>query len=213
METQNPARNKPLKMHLLEMTSMLVKLKRGRLVIPNCAYNETLDLLLMEAIKRCEKDETSLISIKYPLVDHSMIHGLMGMKSYMLSLFYETEFCKEYEKDDIDWIYNAYCRKSDKDPVEGIFNFYSVVYINALFCDYLKKDYGTLRLTEEDCRLAQSLLGSLTDDDRYEIMFSCAKHFTYGNIAYNNKTFDKLFPGVLSAIKHKSIYKVLITES
>ena len=199
-------------MHLLELTSMLVKLKRGRLNLPNLAYNETLDSLLMDAIKKCEQNETSLFSIKYPLVEHSMIHGLMGLKSYMLSLYYETGFCKEYDIDDLEWLYAAYCRKFDKDREASVFNIYSAVYLNALFCDYLKKDYGTLRLSEDDCKLAQSLLGNLTDDDRYEIMFSCAKHFTYGSISYNNKSFDKLFPSVLSAIKHKNVGKILVTN-
>ncbi|MBQ7161132.1 MAG: hypothetical protein IJR90_05450 [Clostridia bacterium] len=212
METQNPTRNKPLKMHLLELTSMLVRVKRTRLLLPNETYNETLDSQLMTAIKRCEKNETSLISIKYPIVDHSMIHGLMGLKSYMLNLYYENVFCGEYDKEELKWLYENYCKKFEKDASQSVFNIYSAVYLNALFCDYLKKDYGTLRLTEDDCKLAQSLLGSLTDDDRYDIMYGCAKHFTYGSIAYNNKTFDKLFTGILSAIKHKNIGKILVSE-
>ena len=212
MESPNVTRNKPLKMHLLELTSMLVRLKRNRVALPNYAYNNTIDSMLMASIKRFEKNETSLLSLDYPLVEHSMIHGVMGLKSYMLSLYYENTFCNEYDKDELDWFYAAYCKKLGKDPETVVANIYSAVYINALFCDYLKKDYGTLRLTEDDCKLAQSLLGTLTDDDRYEIMYGCAKHFTYGSIAYNNKTFDKLFPSVLSAIKHKSLTKLLVTD-
>ena len=211
METAVP-KNKPLRMHLLELTSMMVKLKRTRMHLQNNAYNQTLDSLLMASIKRCEKDETSLISLKYPLTVPSMVHGLMGLKSYMLSLYYENVFCSEYGDEELAWFYERYCEKFDKHPEESIFNVYSAVYLNALFCDYIKKDYGTLRLTESDCKLIQSLLGSLTDEDRYEIMFSCAKHFTYGSIAYNNKTFDKVFPAALSAIKHKNIGKILVTE-
>ena len=213
MEMQNTApRNKPLRMHLLELTSMMVKLKRSRMPLPNGAYNETLDSLLMASIKRCEKDETSLISLKYPLTEPSMIHGLMGLKSYMLSLYYENVFCGEYDVSELEWLYDNYCVKFGKDREEAVFNIYSAVYLNALFCDYLKKDYGTLRLTKDDCKLANGLLGALTDDDRYDILFGCAKHFTYGSIAYNNKTFEKLFSSVLYAIKHKSIYKLLVTS-
>lgn len=212
MDTQSPPKNKPLRMHLLELTSMMVKLKRTRMQLPNSAYNHTLDSMLMASIKRCEKDETSLISLKYPLADPSMVHGLMGLKSYMLSLYYENVFCAEYGSEELSWFYERYCEKFEKHPEESVFNVYSAVYLNALFCDYLKKDYGTLRITENDCKLIQSLLGGLTDDDRYDILFSCAKHFTYGSIAYNNKSFDRVFPQVLSAVKHKSVSKILTTE-
>ncbi len=211
MET-NTSRNKPLKMHLLELTSLMVKVKRSRMELPNGAYNFTLDSALMAAIKRCEKDETALLSMDYPLLEPSMLHGLMGLKAYMLNLFYENTFLGEYEKDEIEWLYNAYCDKTGKPTDSSVFNVFSVVYLNALLCDYLKKDYGTLRLTPDDCKLAQSLLGVLSDDDRYEILFGCARHFTYGSIAYNNKAFEKHFPAVLSAIKHKALEKLLVID-
>lgn len=211
MET-NTSRNKPLKMHLLELTSLMVKVKRSRTDIPNGAYNFTLDSALMAAIKRCEKDETALLSMDYPLLEPYMLHGLMGLKSYMLNLYYENAFCAEYENSEIKWIYETYCDKTNKNPEASVFNVFSVVYLNALFCDYLKKDYGTLKLTPDDCKLAQSLLGVLTDDDRYEILFGCARHFTYGSIAYNNKAFDRHFQSVLSAIKHRSLEKLLVID-
>lgn len=211
MET-NTSRNKPLKMHLLELTSLMVKVKRSRMNLSNGSYNFTLDSALLAAIKRCEKDETALLSMDYPLLEPSMLHGLMGLKAYMLNLFYENTFVGEYEKGEIEWLYNKYCYKTDKNPESSVFNVFSVVYLNALFCDYLKKDYGTLKLTPEDCKLAQSLLGVLSDEDRYEILFGCARHFTYGSIAYNNKAFQKHFPAVLSAIKHKSLEKLLVIE-
>lgn len=211
MET-NTSRNKPLKMHLLELTSLMVKVKRSRMDLPNGSYNFTLDSALMAAIKRCEKDETALISMDYPLLEPSMLHGLMGLKAYMLNLFYENTFIGEYEKNEVDWLYDKYCYKTGKNPESSVFNVFSVVYLNALFCDYLKKDYGTLKLTPEDCKLAQSLLGVLSDDDRYEILFGCARHFTYGSVAYNNKAFQKHFPAVLSAIKHKLLEKLLVVE-
>ncbi len=208
----NTSRNKPLKMHLLELTSLMVKVKRSRMELPNGAYNFTLDSALMAAIKRCEKDETALLSMDYPLLEPSMLHGLMGLKSYMLNLFYENTFLGEYEKNEVEWLYNKYCDKTGKSTESSVFNVFSVVYLNALFCDYLKKDYGTLKLTPEDCKLAQSLLGVLSDDDRYEILFGCARHFTYGSIAYNNKAFEKHFPAVLSSIKHKALEKLLVID-
>jgi len=211
MEAQNTAKNKPLRMHLLELTSMLVKLKRSRLPISNAAYNNVLDTQLMASIKRCEKEETALLSMDYPLSESSMVHGVMGLKAYMLNLCYENYFCAEYEKDEIAWLYDTYCKSLEGDQSPQC-NIYNAIYINALFCDYLKKDYGTLRLSESDCKIAQNLLSALNDDDRYEILFGCAKHFTYGSIAYNNKAFDRVFPAIISAVKHKTLHKLLILD-
>ena len=128
-----------------------------------------------------------------------------------INLCYENYFCAEYEKGDIAWLYETYC-KSHAGSEDPVFNIYSAIYLNALFCDYLKKDYGTLRLSENDCKIALNLLAPLNDDSRYEILFGCAKHFTYGSIAYNNKTFEHLFPAILSAIKHKTINKLIVID-
>ena len=211
MESQNSSRNKPLKMHLLELTSMMVKLKRSRLPVPSEAYNNTLDTQLMSAIKRCEKDETALISVDYPLAESSMIHGMMGLKAYMVNLIYESRFCAEYETDEVVWLYERYVAADEAGDAK-VFNIYSAVYLNALFCDYLKKDYGTLKLTAGDCKIAQNLLGSLSEADRREFLYTCAKHFTFGSIAYNNKTFDRLFPAVNAAIKRKTLAELLVIE-
>ena len=211
MESQNSVRNKPLKMHLLELTSMMVKLKRARMPVPNDAYNNTLDTQLMSAIKRCEKDETALLSVDYPLAESSMIHGMMGLKAYMVNLTYECRFCAEFEGDDVVWLYDRYVAGCEEGNAK-VLNIYSAVYLNALFCDYLKKDYGTLRLTAGDCKIAQNLLAPLVEDDRREILYGCAKHFTFGSIAYNNKTFDRIFPAVNTAIKRKTLADLLVIE-
>ena len=211
MEAQNSKKGKPIKMHILEMTGLMVRIKKSRLNIPNAPYNKTLDAGLSAAISKCAKEETALISMEYPLVEHNMLHGLMGVKAYLLNLYNENIFCQEYSED-MEWFYHAYCDKFDKHPENSRFNIYTQTYINALFCDFLVKDYGTLKLTENDCKVAQNLLGGLTDEARYDLLFNCAKHFTYGNLAYNNKTFDKIFDKILNAIKHKNIEKLVVIQ-
>ena len=90
MADANIPKNKTLKMHLLELTSMLVKLKRTRLPISNIAYNTTLDQTLMASIKKCENNESLVAAMDYPLCESSMVHGVMGLKAYMLNLLYVT---------------------------------------------------------------------------------------------------------------------------
>ena len=165
---KNSPKNKTLKMHLLEIISLLVKLKRTRLPIAN--------------------------------------------KAYMLNLFYENVFCSEFDQEEVKRLYLLACKKKGFDEENCVFNFFTAVYLNALFCDYLCKDYGTVRITHDDCVLIQDLLGKLTDDDRYAILFGSAKHFTFGSLAYNNKAYEKVFPLILTALKRKSIEKLLVVD-
>ncbi len=214
MMTERPsARNKPLKAHLMDMMSLLVKNKKVRAPIAMRKYNDALDRDVMSLIKRVEKEESALLDMPYTLFEPTMLHGFMGLKSYLLNLFYENTFIAEYENEEVEWIYKAYCKKHSLNEEEAAFNFYKVVYLNALFCDYLKKDYGTLRITKKDCELAQGLLGILTDGERDEILFSCARKFTFGSLAYNNKAYMRFSTAILSAIKKKDLASLLVVEN
>lgn len=214
MATERSMQNKPkpMKMHLMDMLGLLAKNKKIRVITDNKAYNDTLDRDIMVAIKRIEKEESALLEMQYPLSEPSMLHGYMGLKSYILNLYYENTLCNEYDKEDMRWLIETYCKNREKDETESVYNIYSAVYLNALFCDYLKKEYGTLRLTEKDCKLAQSLLGSLDTEVREEILFSCARRLTAGNIAYNNKTFLKYLPSISTAIKRRNLATVLTVD-
>jgi len=201
-----------MKMHLMDMLGLLAKNKKIRVSTDNKAYNDTLDRDIMTAIKRIEKEESALLEMQYPLSEPSMLHGYMGLKSYILNLYYENTLCNEYNEDDIRWLIETYCNTRDKDEVSASFNIYNIVYLNALFCDYLKKEYGTLKLTEKDCKLAQSLLGSLDVEAREEILFACARRLTAGNVAYNNKTFLKYLSNISTAIKRKNLASFLVVD-
>lgn len=212
IERNSQSKVKPMKMHLMDMMGLLVKNKKIRLSTVNKAYNDALDRDIMAAIKRIEKEDSALIEMFYPLCEHSMLHGYMGLKSYLLNLFYENAFCNEYNAEDIEWLIANHCRNKDKEEESSCFNIYTVIYANALFCDYLKKEFGTLKLTDRDCKLAQSLLGPLDDEEREEILFSCARRMTHGSLAYNNKTFMKILPSIITAIKRKNISSVVTIE-
>ncbi|MBE6572997.1 MAG: hypothetical protein E7652_01230 [Ruminococcaceae bacterium] len=214
MATERSTQNKPkpMKMHLMDMLGLLAKNKKIRVSTDNKAYNDTLDRDIMTAIKRIEKEESALLEMQYPLSEPSMLHGYMGLKSYILNLYYENTLCNEYNEDDIRWLIETYCNTRDKDEVSASFNIYNIVYLNALFCDYLKKEYGTLKLTEKDCKLAQSLLGSLDVEAREEILFACARRLTAGNVAYNNKTFLKYLSNISTAIKRKNLASFLVVD-
>ena len=203
---------KPMRMHLMDMMGLHVKNKKIRLSTQNKVYNDALDRDIMAAIKRIEKEDSALIEMFYPLCEHSMLHGYMGLKSYLLNLYYENAFCHEYNIEDIEWLITNYCRNKGKEEETACFNIYTAVYANALFCDYLKKEYGTLKLTDRDCKLALSLLSPLRDEEREEILFSCARRLTHGSLAYNNKTFLKILPSIITAIKRKNISSVVTIE-
>lgn len=201
-----------MKMHVMDMMRLHVKSKKIRICTENKAYNDTLDRDIIAAIKRIEKEESALIEMPYPLHEQSMLHGFMGLKSYLLNLYYENAFCDEYNPEDVCWLLSNYGINKSKDIAETRFNIYTVIYANALFCDYLKKEYGTLRLTEKDCKLAQTLLAPLSDEEKEEILFSCARRMTHGSLAYNNKTFIKILPSIITAIKRKNIASVVTIE-
>ena len=211
-DRSSSSRVKPLRAHIMDMMGLLIKNKKLRIDIPNRAYNDTLDRDIMSAIKRIEKEENALIELQYPLHESSMLHGYMGLKSYLLNLYYESAYCAEYDKEELCRLVENYCKTRGLDCIESCFNIYTAVYLNGLFCDYLKKDYGTLRITEKDEKLILGLLGMLTDEEREEILFSCAKRFTYGSLAYNNKMFIKLLPSIICAIKRKNLGTILTIE-
>ena len=212
IEKTSQSKVKPMKMHIMDMMGLLMKNKKIRLSTKNKVYNDALDRDGMAAIKRIEKEDSALIEMLYPLCEHSMLHGYMGLKSYLLNLFYENTFCREYNSEDIEWLIANYCRNKNKDEETAVFNIYTAVYANALFCDYLKKEFGTPRLTDRDCKLALSLLSPLRDEEREEILFSCARRMTHGSLAYNTKTFLKILPSIITAIKRKNISTVVTIE-
>lgn len=212
IERNSQNRVKSMKMHIMDMMGLLVKNRKIRISTINKVYNDALDRDIMAAIKRIEKEEAALLEMQYPLCEPSMLHGYMGLKSYLLSLYYENAFCAEYEQEDIAWLIQNHCKNKGRNEETGSFNIYTQIYLNALFCDYLKKDYGTLRIEEKDCKLAQSLLGILADEEKEEILFSCARRMTHGNLAYNNKAFIKLLPTIITAIKRKNLANLLTIE-
>lgn len=211
-EKRPQSKIKSMKAHLMDMMGLLSRSKKIRLSTSNKQYNDTLDRDIIAAIKRIEKEDSAVLEMTYPLYEHSMLHGFMGLKSYLLNFFYENSFCNQYNKEDIEWLIANYCKNKGKSEEEICFNIYGAVYANALLCDYLKKEFGTLVLTEQDCKLAQSLLAPLSDPEREDILFSCARRMTHGSLAYNNKTFIKLLPSIITAIKRKNIAAVVTVE-
>ena len=47
----------------------------------------------------------------YPLSEASMVHGIMGLKAYMLNLFYENVFCSEFDQEEVKRLYLLACKK------------------------------------------------------------------------------------------------------
>ena len=122
IERNSSSRIKPMRMHIMDMMGLLMKNKKIRLTTSNKVYNDALDRDIIAAIKRIEKEDSALLEMFYPLSEHSMLHGYMGLKSYLLNLFYENTFCHEYDAEDIEWLINNYCRNKDKDEESAVLN-------------------------------------------------------------------------------------------
>ena len=211
--TEKSRNDKPktIKMHLIEMLNLLVQIRKTRIDAGIEEYNRVIDKELIAAIKRCENEEQAIFEMSYPLSDPGMLHGYMGVKSYMLNLFFENIFCGRFEKSELEWLINA-CEEGMTG--HNCFNIYNKAYLNALFCEYLQKDIGTLRLTKEDCAAAQKLLSKLDEQKQYELLAETANRISSSETHnYNAKYFERIAPKILAAVKKKKLGALIISEN
>ncbi|MBQ7500736.1 MAG: hypothetical protein IJT91_07555 [Clostridia bacterium] len=201
---------KTIKTHLIEMLNLLVQIRKTRISAGIDEYDKVVDKELIAAIKRCETEEQAIFEMSYPLSDPGMLHGYMGVKSYMLNLFFENLFCGRFEQSEIIWLVD-----SCDEYMNGhkCFNVYNKAYLNALFCEYLQKDIGTLRLSKEDCTAAQKLLSKLDDQKQYELLAETANKISSSELHnYNAKYFERIAPKILAALKKKKLTALLTLE-
>ena len=210
--TEKNKQDKPktIKMHLIEMLNLLVQIKRTRLDIGHREYNHVIDSELIAAVKRCEVEEQAIFEMSYPLSDPCMLHGYMGVKAYMLNLLYENLFCGKFEKNEIDRIVGV-CENNRVGKLS--YNLFNSFYLNALICEYLQKDIGTLSLSADDCAAAQKLLGELDEQKQYELLAECSGKVSGSELHnYSAKYFERISPKIMAAVKKKKLSSLLIVE-
>lgn len=203
-----------LKLYLCEATGLLVKVKHTRVQLPNVYYNQTIDRSLIMALKKYDIRFGAHLAdgdIDYPLAVHSnTLRGIHFLRGYLLSLCSENAFCREFTDEELSGIYKTFCDRHKYPYTEPRVNIYSLVFINALFCDYLRKDPGSLMLTEDECDVAEELLGSMGTEERRAILSSTAAKMLGGNKAYNVKTASRFIPEIQNALKNHTLKNYVI---
>lgn len=202
-----------LKLYVCEATGLLVRVKRTRLNIPNIYYNETIDSFIDLLKKYDMKFGSHHVpgDIDYPLaVQSKSLRGIHALRGYLMNLASENGFCRQYESEEIAKLYALFCDKRKYPYSEPRVNIFSLVFVNALFNEYLRKEPGTLMITEDECEVIESLLESVTDDERRTILGGIASKMIGGNLQYNVKTATKIMPEILNAIKNNTLKNYLI---
>ena len=207
---------KALKRHIVETTGLLVHLRRTRLQTPMQLYNFTVNRILPETLKQYDVRFAAhrlKYTLDYPLaVRRSKLRGIYQLRSYIVSLTNENDFCREFDENEVLYLYKRFCDARGTKYGEEHVNLYQLVFANALFADYLKKDPGTLRLTERDCITAEKLLGGLEESEQGDILTAAAKRLSFTHPDYAVRALDAILPQILNAIRHKTLKNYLVVE-
>ena len=205
-----------LKLHLCEATGLLVKVKHTRLHLPNVYYNRTIEHSLIMSLKKYDIRFGAHLSnsdIDYPLaINSNSLRGIHFIRGYLLSLVAENSFCREYSPDEVAYLYKTFCDNHRYPYSEPRVNIYLLVFVNALFCDYLRKEPGSLMLSEDECDICEELLGSLDEEDRKNLICNTASKMLGGNQAYNVKTASKIVGEINNAIKNRKLKNYVVCE-
>lgn len=202
-----------LKLYLCESTGLLVRVKRTRLNIPNIYYNETIDSFINMLKNYDIQFGAHRITgdIDYPLaVQSNSLRGIHFLRGYLLNLYAENSFCREYDSEEVAKLYTIFCDKHKYPYSEPRVNIYAMVFVNALFNDYLRKEPGSLMITKDECEIIETLLDSITEDERRTLLGGIASKMIGGNTLYNVKTATKIMPEILNALKNGTLKNYLI---
>ncbi|MGI6202003.1 MAG: DUF6179 domain-containing protein [Eubacteriales bacterium] len=217
-----------VKLLVFETTSLLVKARRMRVNVPNYEYNNALDTAIPELLRgydikfaphrlnppperkrrnRRYKDTMLDYPLAVPVVGAIGIHYL---KSYLINLCSENKFCLDFGQLAIASLYKRFCDVLGESYDAPIVNIYTLALLNALFADYLKKEHGTLALTDDDIDVAQKLLLSFSPEERASILRKCAARLYCGDTDYNIRAFERLLPAVNNAIENNALGRLLV---
>lgn len=206
---------KQLKLIICEIASLVVKLKRTRINTPNKLYNDIIDGKIMRFLKTYNIATSAHIGGKldYPIaVPCSKMTGIYYIKGYLMNLYSENLFCKEYDTYEISRLYKTMCNVHNLPYDTAELNIYTSVYLNAVFANYLMKGPGNLHITFEDCQKIQKLFSTLTHSEQIEVIKTAASRVNYGNPDYNEKVLSIWMSQILNAIQHSTLKNCLVTE-
>lgn len=205
---------KQLKLIICEIASLLVKLRRTRINTPNMLYNNIIDGKVMRFLKTYNIVTAAHIGGKfdYPVaVPCTKMAGIYYVKGYLLNLYYENLYCKEFDTYEISRLYKTLCDSQNLPYQDAEVNIYTAVYLNAVFAAYLMKGHGNLHITYDDCEKIQKLFSTLTNIEQTEVIKTAAARVNHGNPDYNEKVLNLWMPQILNSIRHNTLKNCLVT--
>lgn len=197
-----------LRLYQFDAASMLVKARRNRLTTPNRHYNSTVDRQLKKALSSYNISLAAHVSgrFDYPLaLPCTNVRGIYYLKAYITSLYCENLFCKNYDIREISLLYKRWRDVNVVGVDDADVNIYSLVFMNALFCDYLKKEHGALALSRADCELAARLLEPFEDEEKLELLHAVMVRFSCGDPDYNERYFKSVSKTILNALRNGAL--------
>lgn len=206
-----------IKYLLLDISFLYLKVKKTLPIQYNIPLNDT-----MESIKRflsCYDykfgTQHAVINLRYPLaIKIKNQEPLLQLRSYLIVLLAENSFCNNYAFEEVDGVFRGFCNKKHyKNPSKACLNIFTSVFFSALFCDYLKKEYGSLSLDYKDTVLASKMLSSFSEQEKIEILKKTAFHLRAGSTDYNNIILMKQMPHIILALKHKTLHRFLMIDN
>ena len=177
-----------VKLLVLETTSLLVKARRTRINLPNYEYNNALDVSIPEMLrcynvkfsphrlgvpdgKKKDRQKQKDLMLDYPLALPVVgAHGIYYLKNYLLNLCNENKFCRDFSQGSLASLYKRFCDTGGEEYQSALVNIYTLAILNAVFADYLKKEHGTLALSDDDIDIAQKLLLSFDAAERASML-------------------------------------------
>ena len=205
---------KQLKLIMCEITGLLVKLRRTRTNTPNMLYNDVIDTKIMKFLKTYDFATAAQSGDKfdYPLaIPCSKMVGIYYIKGYLMNLYAENLYCKEYSTYEISRLYKTLCDSGNIKYDTAKVNIYTAVYLNSVFANYLMKGQGNLQITHGDCDKIQKLFSTLTDIEQTEVIKASAIRVNYGNPDYNEKVLNSWMPQIINSIRHSTLKNCLVT--
>ena len=205
---------KQLKLIMYEITGLLVKLRRTRTNTPNMLYNDVIDTKIKKFLKMYNFATSAQSGDKfdYPIaVPCTKMVGIYGVKGYLMNLYAENLYCKEYSTYEISRLYKTLCDSGNIRYDTAKVNIYTAVYLNSVFANYLMKGQGNLQITYGDCEKIQKLFSTLTDIEQTEVIKASAARVNYGNPDYNEKVLNSWMPQIINSIRHSTLKNCLVT--
>jgi len=204
---------KQLKLIMCEITGLLVKLRRTRINTPNMLYNDVIDTKIMKFLKTYNFATSAQSGEKfdYPIaIPCSKMVGIYYIKGYLMNLYSENLYCKEYGTYEISRLYKTLCDAHNMPYDTAKVNIYIAVYLNAVFANYLMKGHDNLHITYDDCIKIQKLFSTLTETEQTEVIKSAAARVNHGNPDYNEKVLNTWMPQLLNSIRHSTLKNCLV---